>query len=428
MRSSIRIKPIRKLRGAVNVPGDKSISHRAVMIGALAEGVTEVKGFLRAEDTLRTVKAFQSLGIQIEDGEDGLTIYGKGLHGLKPPKEMIDVGNSGTTIRLLLGILAGQPFSSTISGDESLRRRPMRRVVVPLREMGAVVSGRKDGDLAPLTIRGGDLSPIHYHSPIPSAQVKSSILLAGLYARGETSVAEPLKSRDHTERMLKSFGAKVKIDGLMVSIRGEPRLVSRKVLVPGDISSASFLIVAAAPLPGSKITIKGVGINPTRIGVIDLLRRMGVEISLKNRRGDLIEPVADIEVRGGDLKPIDIGGEIIPRVIDEIPLLSVAAALANGKSAFRDLSELRVKETDRLRAIAVNLRELGVRVEELEDGMVIYGGKLKGAQVKSFGDHRMAMAMVVAGLMAEEEVTVVDTDCIGSSFPGFMKTLEEVMG
>ena len=425
---NLRVKPVKRLEGKIKVPGDKSISHRAVMIGALAEGKTEVEGFLNAEDCLRTVKAFQAMGIKMEGmGSERLRIFGQGLSGLSEPGDILDVGNSGTTMRLLLGILAGQNFSATITGDDSLRQRPMKRVTEPLKEMGALISGPDQGNLAPLTIRGGNLNPINYNSPIPSAQVKSALLLAGLYAEGETSVTEPAQSRDHTERMLKFFGAEVTVNGLTVGVKGRPELTGKGVSIPGDISSASFFLMAAAMLPGSQVTVRGVGMNPTRNRVLQVLEEMGVQLGISNLREDLFEPMADIEVKGGELRPINLDGEIIPKIIDEIPVIAVAAAVAEGKSQIRGVAELRVKETDRLKALAANLTKLGVGVEEQEDGLSIQGGRpLIGTEVDSFGDHRMAMAMVVAGLVAKGKTTIFNTDCINTSFPKFMDTLGRI--
>lgn len=427
--AGIKIKPVKRLKGKIKVPGDKSISHRAVMLGALAEGVTEIKGFLEAEDCLSTVRAFRALGINIKRvGESELTIEGRGLQGLSEPGRVLDVGNSGTTMRLLLGILAGQDFCAVLTGDDSLRERPMKRVSEPLRKMGALILGRKDGNLAPLTVRGEKLKAIRYSSPIPSAQVKSAVLLAGLYGEGETSVSEPAKSRDHTERMLGFFGAEVGVDGLTVKVKGKSKLTARKVIVPGDISSASFFMVAAAILPGSDVTIVRVGVNPTRKAVLEVLQKMGAEVRISPAGDELFEPLADINVKGGKLKPVSLEGEIIPRVIDEIPIIAVAAALAEGESQIRGASELRVKETDRIKALSINLARLGVKVKEVPDGLIIRGGSpLRGNEVDSFGDHRLAMAMVVAGLVSQGETTVRDTDCINTSFPGFMDTLKKVM-
>ncbi len=427
--TDIKIKSVKRLKGEIKVPGDKSISHRAVMIGSLAEGVTEIEGFLNAEDCLSTVRAFQAMGVHIEGvGRDRLAIEGRGLKGLSEPKHILNVGNSGTTLRLLLGILAGQDFCTVLTGDDSLMERPMKRVTEPLQKMGALILGRDDGNLAPLTIRGGRLKAIKYSSSIPSAQVKSAILLAGLYAEGETSITEPAKSRDHTERMLKLFGGEVKVEDLTVKIKGKPKLTTQKVTIPGDMSSASFFLVAAAMLPGSDVTITGVGINPTRKAILEVLQKMGASVKTSPVRDELFEPMADINVKGGKLKPLSLEGEIIPRIIDEIPIVAVAAALAEGESQIRGASELRVKETDRIKALSINLAKLGVKVKEIPDGLIFQGGSpLRGSELDSFGDHRLAMAMVMAGLVSQGETTVLDTDCINTSFPGFMDTLKRVM-
>lgn len=427
--TDIKIKSVKRLKGEIKVPGDKSISHRAVMIGSLAEGVTEIEGFLNAEDCLSTVRAFQAMGVHIEGvGRDRLAIEGRGLKGLSEPKHILNVGNSGTTLRLLLGILAGQDFCTVLTGDDSLMERPMKRVTEPLQKMGALILGRDDGNLAPLTIRGGRLKAIKYSSSIPSAQVKSAILLAGLYAEGETSITEPAKSRDHTERMLKLFGGEVKVEDLTVKVKGKPKLTTQKVTIPGDMSSASFFLVAAAMLPGSDVTITGVGINPTRKAILEVLQKMGARVKTSPVRDELFEPMADINVKGGKLKPLSLEGEIIPRIIDEIPIVAVAAALAEGESQIRGASELRVKETDRIKALSINLAKLGVKVKEIPDGLIFQGGSpLRGSEVDSFGDHRLAMAMVMAGLVSQGETTVLDTDCINTSFPGFMDTLKRVM-
>ncbi|MCD5398079.1 3-phosphoshikimate 1-carboxyvinyltransferase [candidate division NPL-UPA2 bacterium] len=426
---SIKIQPIKRLKGELEVPGDKSISHRAVMMGALAEGITEIEGFLNAEDCLSTVRAFQALGVHIEGvGKEKLIIEGRGLQGLSEPRHILNVGNSGTTLRLLLGILAGQDFCAVLTGDDSLIERPMKRVSEPLQKMGAIILGRNEGSLAPLTIRGGRLKAIKYSSPIPSAQVKSAVLLAGLYAEGETSVTESVKSRDHTEKMLRFFGSEIKVEGLTVKVKGKQKLTAQKVTVPGDISSASFFLVAAAMLPGSDITITKVGVNPTRKAILEILQNMGAKVKISPVKGELFEPMADINVKGGKLKPLSLEGEMIPRIIDEIPIIAVAAALAEGKSQIRGASELRVKETDRIKALSINLTKLGAKVEEVPDGLIIQGGSpLRGNEVDSFGDHRLAMAMVMAGLVSQGETTVRDTDCINTSFPEFMDTLEKVM-
>lgn len=419
------VKPVRSLNGEVKVPGDKSISHRALMIGGIAEGETTVENFLPGEDCLATLACLKALGVGIENlAPDRVRISGKGLYGLSEPAEVLDAKNSGTTMRLLLGILAGQPFFSVITGDDSLRRRPMGRVSNPLREMGASIMGRKGGDLAPLAVKGGGLKPIAYRSPVSSAQVKSAVLLAGLYAPGKTSVSEPALSRDHTERMLQDFGAKVTRDGLTVTLTGQPFLSGKNIHVPGDISSAAFLIVAACIVPNAAVKIKGVGLNHTRTGILDVLKEMGAEIKITPGSSSGGEPFGDITACSSDLRGVEIGGELIPRLIDEVPILAVAAACANGTTVIRDAAELKFKESNRLKTMAEQLNRLGVKLEERPDGLIIEGGRrLYGAGVDSFGDHRVAMALVVAGLVAQGETPVARTDAINVSFPGFMTVL-----
>ncbi|MCK4648519.1 3-phosphoshikimate 1-carboxyvinyltransferase, partial [bacterium] len=387
--SEIRVKPVSCLKGELTLPGDKSISHRAIMLASLARGKTPVSRISKGEDILKTAHAFQSMGIEIQGlGSDSLTIQGKGLRGLCQPRDIIDCGNSGTTMRLLSGILAAQNFSSTLTGDESLRKRPMNRIVEPLERMGA----RIEGKFAPLKIEGRRLKAISYQTPVPSAQVKSAILLSGLYAQGKTEVTEPAKSRDHTERMLKYLEADIEVRDLTVSIAGGKEFIAKPIDIPGDISSASFFMVGAIFLPGSHIRLSGVGLNPTRLGIIDILKEMGAEIEIENLKEENNEPRGDVIVRGSRLKGITIGGEMIPRIIDELPLLALAATKAEGETIIKDAQELRVKETDRIRALSINLSKMGVEVEEREDGLVIQGPcQLKGAKVNSFTDHRMAM-------------------------------------
>lgn len=423
---TIKIKPVRSLRGEIGVPGDKSISHRSVMVASIAEGRSIIKGFLSADDTQRTVKAFKSMGIKVEGfGTDKLIIEGKSLGGLKEPEDVLDLGNSGTSIRLLSGLLAGQRFFSVLTGDASLRKRPMSRVTAPLRQMGAEINGRDDGGFAPLAIKGRTLKPIEYESPVPSAQVKSSILLAGLYAEGETKVKEPGKSRDHTERMLKSFGAEIGEFNLSVSIKGRPILKAQEVEVPGDFSAAAFFLVAGVLVPDSEVYLKNVGTNPTRTGLLDILKKMGVEVYLDNRREVGVEPVADIHVRTGRPKGIKISGEEVLRAIDEFPILCIAASLAEGETVIREAKELRVKETDRISAMAEELRKMGVEIEEFPDGLMIKGReRLKGAVCNSHSDHRVAMAIAIAGLVADGETIIQDTSWISTSFPGFMEILD----
>ncbi|AEF94856.1 3-phosphoshikimate 1-carboxyvinyltransferase [Desulfotomaculum nigrificans CO-1-SRB] len=424
----LTINQIKQLKGETAVPGDKSISHRAVMLGALARGTTRVENFLTGEDCLSTVRCFRALGVPVEGPDNGcLTIQGVGLNGLQEPVTILDAGNSGTTTRLMLGILAGQSFCSIITGDASLSRRPMARVTTPLAGMGAKFIGRDNNNLLPLAIRGGQLKPLNYQSPVASAQVKSAILLAGLFAQGETSVTEPTISRDHTERMLKSFGADIKQEGTTVTIKGRPELKGRQVVVPGDISSAAFLMVAAAILPGSEVTIRGVGVNPTRDGLLEVLKNMGGQVELLNLRDQCGEPVADIRVKGSDLQGTEISGNLIPRLIDEIPIIAVAAACARGTTVIRDAAELKVKESNRLATVAGELTKLGAAVEELPDGLIIKGGKpLTGAVVDSHGDHRIAMAMAVAGLAARGRTVIKEAQCIPVSFPGFADALKSL--
>ncbi|MDD4766192.1 MAG: 3-phosphoshikimate 1-carboxyvinyltransferase [Desulfotomaculaceae bacterium] len=425
----LRIEKARCLRGDISVPGDKSISHRAVMIGALAEGDTVVENFLAGEDCLSTINCYRKLGIDIEGPRGGVVrIAGRGLEGLREPDDILDAGNSGTTMRLSLGVLAGQPFFSVITGDNSLRQRPMARVTEPLKRMGAVIDGRKGGSCAPLAVRGGPLKAVAHISPVASAQVKSAVLLAGLFADGQTSVTEPHRSRDHTEVMLNYFGAALGVEGNTVYINGRPRLTGKKIRVAGDISSAAFLLTAAALVPGSDLTIRGLGVNPTRSGIIDVLEMMGADIRKLNPGEDGGEPVADIRVRyAGTLRGVSIGGEIIPRLIDEIPVLAVAAAAAEGETEIRDAAELKVKESNRIAAVARLLSGFGAVVAELEDGLMIRGGYAPaGCFCDSRGDHRIAMAAAVAGLTAGGTTVVDGAECIEVSFPGFSRLLESI--
>ena len=423
------------LLGEVTPPSDKSISHRAIMFSSLADGKSVIRNFLRAEDPMRTLNAFKQMGVDIKDSSqlsalssqhNEIIINGKGLHGLKEPEGVIDCGNSGTTMRLLSGVLAAQPFPSTLTGDEFLLKRPMQRVIGPLTQMGAEISS-EEGGLPPLKIKGGRLKPIEYNSPIASAQVKSAILLAGLYCDGTTTVIEPGRSRDHTERMLKALGSGIKIDGLHVSITGGAALCPMDITVPGDLSSAAFFIVAGLIVPGSELVVRKVGINPTRTGIIDVLKAMGADIRVDNERDVSGEPVADIFIRYSELKGIDINGDMILKAIDEFPILCVAAAKAKGTTKITGAAELRVKESDRITAMASELKKMGVSVEELEDGIIIEGTEnLQPAQVMSYGDHRIAMSMIIAGLTAAGAITVSDTDCVNTSFPGFMEMLESL--
>jgi 3-phosphoshikimate 1-carboxyvinyltransferase len=409
------------------VPGDKSISHRSIMLGAIAKGITKVRGFLRGEDNLSTMHAFRAMGVAINDDGETIQITGRGLYGLNEPGDVLDCGNSGTTIRLITGLLSGQSFFSVVTGDQYLRKRPMKRIVEPLSLMGAQIYGRNIGTLAPLAINGTTLKGIDYKSPVSSAQIKSSLMLAGLYADGETSVSEPSLSRDHSERMFSLFGASLVRNDNRVTVRGGFELTAQEVTVPGDLSSASFFIVAALITPNSELLIKNVGINTSRTGIIDILREMGGDIQLLDPREVSCEPVADILVRSSLLKGISISGSVVPRAIDEFPAICVAAARAEGVTVIRDARELRVKETDRITAMAGNLRKLGITVTETKDGMDITGSeRLLGGTVDSFGDHRIAMSMSVAALAASAEITVTDIACIATSFPDFFPLLEKV--
>ncbi|WP_419879055.1 3-phosphoshikimate 1-carboxyvinyltransferase [Brevibacillus centrosporus] len=423
----LRVRQVNTIQGTVRVPGDKSISHRAVMFGSLAEGTTTIEGFLPGADCLSTISCFRRMGIQIEQQGDKVTVHGKGWYGLQEPAERLDVGNSGTTIRLMSGIMSTQPFHVVMEGDESIAKRPMRRVIGPLRQMGAKIDGRKDGEFTPLAIRGGDLQGIAYQSPVASAQVKSAILLAGLQAKGVTSVTEPHLSRDHTERMLQAFGVHVVRDGLTVSVEGGQKLKGRAIQVPGDISSAAFLIAAVMMVPGSSLLIENVGINPSRTGIIDVVQQMGGDLELVNERVVNEEPVADLLVKHSQLHGIEIAGDIIPRLIDEIPVIAVMATQAKGKTVIRDAEELKVKETDRIATVVGQLSKFGAKVTPTDDGMIIEGETaLTGATIDSMGDHRIGMAMAIAGLAARGETIIENEEAINVSFPGFAELLEQI--
>ncbi len=423
-----RLHPPDGLTGRVRVPGDKSISHRSLLLGALAQGITEVRGFLRSQDCLATLDALRLLGVEIaEESDESLRVVGNGPEGLREAGNVLDAGNSGTSLRLLAGVLAGRPFCSVLTGDASLRRRPMRRIVEPLTAMGATILGRDGGNYPPLAIRGGALSGIAWDSPVASAQVKSAVLLAGLQARGETRFSEPYISRDHTERMLAAFGYSPHRRGSTVWLSGPAALRAASLTVPGDLSSAAFFLVAAAAWPGSQLTLPGVGVNPTRTGILEALRRMGATVRQTEPRLEAGEPVADLTVLGARLHGIEIDEAMIPRLIDEIPILAVAAALAEGETVIRGAGELRVKEVDRLAALVGELTALGVAIRPAGDGLCIAGGRrLRGAVVSSRGDHRMAMSLAIAGLFADGETSVCDVDCVDTSFPRFAARLADV--
>jgi 3-phosphoshikimate 1-carboxyvinyltransferase len=406
--------------GEARVPGDKSISHRAIMLGALAEGATRVSGFLEGEDALATLTAFRDLGVEIErPGESEVLVHGVGLRGLKAPRGPLDLGNAGTGMRLMCGLLAGQAFDSELTGDASLCSRPMGRVIDPLQLMGAKIAS-EEGGRPPLRISGGrQLHGIHYDLPMASAQVKSCVLLAGLYSQGVTSVTEPAPTRDHTERMLQGFGYEIGSDNGVISLAGGGKLHAADIEVPADISSATFFLVAASIAPGSDLLLTHVGINPTRIGVLNILKLMGADITLKNRREVGGEPVADLHVRYAPLRGIEIPEEQVPLAIDEFPALFIAAACAQGRTVLRGAKELRVKESDRIAAMAEGLTTLGIDNEILEDGIVIEGGTLGSGVIRTFHDHRIAMSFAVAALRAQGEIRVLDCDHVATSFPGF---------
>ena len=420
------VSSLRFLEGEINVPGDKSISHRALIFSSIAEGISSIEGAQRGEDCLATLRCIRSLGVEIEEREERILVKGEGLE-LKEPENVLDCQNSGTTMRIISGLLAGQKFYSVLTGDSSLRKRPMERVVIPLCEMGADIWARK-GYFAPLSIKGKSLTGKTHNLKVASAQVKSCLLLAGLYAKGKTCLVEPYKSRDHTERMLNYMGAKMEIDGNKVAIWGGQRLEAKSFFIPGDISSASFFIGGAAILKGSKIKIKDVGVNPTRLGFVDVLKRMGAKVRLCNKNVRCNEDIADIEVEGREgLEGVKIKREEIPRLLDEIPILAVVACFARGKTLIEGAEELRIKESDRIKAICTELSKMGARVEERRDGMVIFGtGRLKGQEVESWSDHRIAMALAVAGICAEGETVIRGANCISISFPDFEKILNEV--
>jgi 3-phosphoshikimate 1-carboxyvinyltransferase len=419
------------LHGTLQIPGDKSISHRALMLGALAEGETTIQGLLLGEDPRSTAACFTAMGAEISELNTTLvTVTGIGLGQLQEPVEVLDAGNSGTTMRLMLGILASHPDRFfTVTGDDSLRSRPMSRVVKPLAEMGAQIWGRKNNSLAPLAVRGQALQPIHYHSQIASAQVKSAILLAGLMTYGRTTVTEPALSRDHSERMLRAFGAQIDVDPETHSatVTGYPTLRGQQVIVPGDISSAAFWLVAGSIVPGSEIYIENVGVNPTRTGILVALELMGADITLENQREVAGEPVADLRVKHSKLKACEIGGDLIPRLIDEIPILAVAAVFAQGTTVIKDAEELRVKESDRIKVMASELTKMGAQITERPDGLEITGGgSLVGAELDSYTDHRIAMSLAIAAVMATGETKIDRAEAASISYPTFFDSLRSI--
>lgn len=413
-----------RLNGSIKVPGDKSISHRSIMLGAIAEGRTTVEGFLEGEDCLRTIEIFKQLGVSIERQGTNVTIDSPGIENWTTPSDELYAGNSGTTARLMLGILAGSNVSSVLTGDESLSKRPMKRVTIPLQSMGAKIVGTEDDEYLPLTVNGGELSGMTYHVPVASAQVKSAILFAGLRASGKTIVSEPAISRDHTERMFEQFGVSIETNGNTVTIEGGQTLQASSVKVPGDISSAAFFLAAAAMVENSSVEIVEVGLNPTRTGIIEVLRQMGAAIDVHEETGGRGESYGTIKVSKATLHGIEISGEIIPTLIDELPIIALLATQAEGTTIIKDAAELRVKETDRISAVTTELKKLGASIEATPDGMIIHGPTpLKGTSMNSYGDHRLGMMAAIASLVADGEVIIEDPACIAVSYPNFFEHL-----
>ncbi|GAM13838.1 3-phosphoshikimate 1-carboxyvinyltransferase [Mesobacillus selenatarsenatis] len=412
------------LEGQVKVPGDKSISHRAVMFGSIANGITCIENFLPGEDCLSTISCFRQLGVDIVQNGSDVTVTGKGADGLNHPEDTLYVGNSGTTIRLMMGILSGLPFTSTLEGDDSIARRPMTRVTLPLGKMGASITGRNNGEFTPLTVEGQKLHGITYELPVASAQVKSAILLAGLQAEGDTIVIEPVKTRDHTERMINQFGGKVERDGEVVKVTGGQMLKGTHINVPGDISSAAFFLVAAAIMPGSDIILRNVGLNPTRTGIIDVLSAMGADFIIEPYESEAAEPAGDIRIKHSKLKGTIVEGDLIPRLIDEIPVIALLATQAEGKTVIKDAGELKVKETNRIDTVVNELKKLGADIEATEDGMIIQGNQsLDGGTVSAHGDHRIGMMLSIAALLCKRDVRLEQSEAVAVSYPGFFDDL-----
>ncbi len=421
----MKLTKVNAFSGEVTVPGDKSISHRSIMLGSLAKGDTEVYGFLQGADCLSSIDCFRKMGVDIENKGDIVVIHGRGLRGLQAPQDTLDVGNSGTTTRLMSGILAAQKFTSRVNGDASIQKRPMKRIMTPLSMMGADIVSELGNDCAPLIINGRQLKGIHYDSPVASAQVKSAILFAGLYADGETSVTEPAVSRNHTELMFEEFGVDIKCEGKTVTVKPANELYARKVNVPGDISSAAYFMVAGAITPNSEITIKNVGINPTRDGIIRVFEMMGADMKVEKTSGDIGEPTADITVSTSSLKGCVIGGDIIPTLIDEIPAIAILACFAEGETIIKDAQELKVKESNRIDVMVDNLKAMGADIEATEDGMIIRGGrKLQGATIDSKLDHRIAMSFAVAAMNADGETEILGSECVDISYPRFYEDMK----
>lgn len=418
---------VKSLRGEINVPGDKSISHRAVMFGSLAQGTTTVENFLRGADCLSTIDCFRRLGIQIDETPELITIHGKGLHGLTAPSQLLDAGNSGTTTRLISGILSGQSFETTLTGDASIQKRPMKRIIEPLTQMGASITSLHGNGCAPLNIQGRPLHGIHYTTKVASAQVKSSILLAGLYADSATSVTEPALSRNHSELMLRQFGADVQTEGTTATIQPGPALAGQKIVVPGDISSAAYFIAAACITPDSELLIRNVGTNPTRDGILRVCRMMNADVTILPHAQNDGEPSADLLIRSSSLKGCVIEGELIPTLIDELPVIAVMACFAEGTTIIRDAAELKVKESNRIDVMAENLTAMGAQVTATDDGLIIEGGRpLRGAAIDSHLDHRIAMSFAVAALNADGETEIQDAECVNISYPAFYQDLNRI--
>lgn len=415
------------LQGILTVPGDKSISHRCIMLGALAEGTTEVHGFLQGADCLSSIACFEKMGVTIDNSGELVRIHGLGLHHLKSPSDILDVGNSGTTTRLMSGILAAQPFTSMIDGDASIRKRPMKRIMTPLAQMGASITSLEGNDCAPLRIEGHSLHGIHYQSPVASAQVKSAILLAGLYAEGETSVTEPYVSRNHTELMFEAFGVPIHCEGTTVTVQPVSSLLAQNISVPGDISSAAYFLVAGLITPNSCITIQNVGINPTRDGILEVCRAMGAKLTMENVKASVGEPTADITVSTSSLHGTTIEGALIPKLIDELPIIAVLACFAEGTTVIKDAQELKVKESNRIDVMVTNLSAMGADIEATDDGMIIHGGKpLHGAVIDSHLDHRIAMSFAIAGMNADGNTEILGADCVNISYPDFYSHLSSL--
>jgi 3-phosphoshikimate 1-carboxyvinyltransferase len=417
----------KSLSGELEIPGDKSISHRSVMFGSIAYGKTRVTNFLPGDDCFSTISCFRKLGVTIVERENELIINGNGFEGLKEPNEVLDVGNSGTTIRLLLGILAGRPFFSSIVGDESIGKRPMTRVTEPLAQMGARIDGRKNSLFTPISVRGGSLKPIHYQLPVASAQVKSALILAGIQAEGESTIIELAETRDHTERMIRQFGGEVRKDHKVIKINGGQNLLATTIHVPGDISSAAFFLVAGAIVPESEIVLKNVGLNPTRTGIIEVLKKMGADLTIHQSEESTFEPSGDIVIKTSQLTGTVIEGEMIPKLIDEIPIIALLATQAEGKTIIKDAEELKVKETNRIDTVVQELKKLGASIEATDDGMIIHGGStLSGGTVSSHGDHRIGMMLAIAALVCQGEVELENPQAIAVSYPNFFTHLKNL--